>query len=278
MASSFSVSGLIRLAQRQPATWLGRRRALLLRRLALALHSGPIDAEVEGIRFRFRPHDNVGERKFLFMPRFFDPEERALLRAALPPDGVFVDIGANVGIYALTAACAPGFAGRVLAFEPNPVALARLRGNIALNDADDRIEVLPFALADAEGEVTLHLDPANLGGGSIERAGAGGGGVTVAARPLAAVLAERGVARIDVLKIDVEGAEHRVLLPFFAQAPAALYPRHLIVERSEWPADLLGVLAAQGYAETGTSKMNHIFTRTAPAVQKGEERWTVTTS
>lgn len=254
------ISPLIRLAQRQPATWLGRRKALLLRRLALTLHRGPIEAEVEGIHFRFHPHDNVGERKFLFMPRFFDPEERRLIREQLPPDGVFVDIGANVGIYSLTAACAPGFKGRVLAVEPNPIALARLRENLALNEQGARVEVLPIALADNEGEVTLHLDPSNLGGGSIERAGAGGGTVSVPARPLTAVLAER-VARVDILKIDVEGAEHRILIPFFDQAPEALYPRYLIVERSAWPVGLLAYLAQKGYTERESGKMNHILVR-----------------
>jgi glycerol-3-phosphate acyltransferase PlsX len=72
------------------------RAALVLRRMVLRTHPSTIDAEVEGLKLRLYPEGNVCERKFLFMPRFFDPDERALIDAELPPDGVFVDVGANV--------------------------------------------------------------------------------------------------------------------------------------------------------------------------------------
>ena len=64
--------------------------------------------------------DNTCERKFMFTPWRFDTEERRALTGSLRPDGVFVDIGANVGWYSLFVASQAGPASRILALEPQP--------------------------------------------------------------------------------------------------------------------------------------------------------------
>ncbi|MFV3075724.1 FkbM family methyltransferase [Niveispirillum fermenti] len=253
---------LIGFCQAQPLTPMGRRLALWLRRVAMLLQGPVFDVAVRGINLRLYPDDNVGERKFLFMPQFFDPAEMALLADRLPRDGTFVDIGANVGLYTLNAARLLGPAGRILAIEPGPEAARRLRFNLSINRTDAAITHVDCAIGAEEGVLGLYLDNSNLGGSSLVR-DHGGASTPVRVRPLLDVLGGAGVTGIDVLKIDIEGAEDKALLPFFAAAPESLWPRVIIIERSQesWGGDLLGRLKAAGYRAFGDSRMNWLFER-----------------
>ena len=72
---------------------------------------------------------------------------------------------------------------------------------------------------------------------------------------------------IDALKIDVEGAEDRVLMPFFRDAPPSLWPRLIVIEDSsaEWSTDLFALLDAKGYAVSSRSKQNVMLRRVSPS-------------
>jgi FkbM family methyltransferase len=236
--------------------WLGRRIAFGVRRLARRGLQGPVDAERFGARFRLQPHGNVAEKRILFTPQYFDPQERAILAAQVKPDWVFIDIGANIGAYSLIVAALG--AGRVIAVEPQPGVLARLRANIGFNPHLP-VAVEPLALCDREGVIRLAIDARNEGEASIVKAG--GEGVEVACSTLVALCARHGLNRIDALKIDVEGAEELVLRPFFAAAPRSLWPRLVILERGEkaWAGDLLGDLLALGYRRLAETRMNHVL-------------------
>lgn len=247
-------------AQKMPVNGFGRKAALTLRKAVRLCGHKVIDAEVEGVKMRFHTEDNVSERKFLFMPQFYDVKERALIAAGLPADGVFVDIGANAGIYSLWAAKHLTGGGRVISVEPNPVVMERLKFNAAVNGFENRIVPVQAAVSDREGVFDLMLDATNLGGSSLV-AGAGEK-ISVPCKTLLSLLREQGVEKIDMLKIDVEGAEHRALLPFFESAPQSLWPRWIIIENSgKWPVDLYGALEGRGYTRHLTTRMNVIFSR-----------------
>jgi hypothetical protein len=66
------------------------------------------------------------------------------------------------------------------------------------------------------------------------------------------------VDRIDAIKIDVEGSEDRILVPFFRDAPQSLWPQLLIIEdtRDVWSTDLFSLLTKVGYAIAVRSKQN----------------------
>lgn len=263
-APSSLVRALTGFCQSQKVTGWGRRLALWVRRIAMLFHGPVFDVAVCNLQLRLHPGDNVGERKFLFMPQFFDPQEMALLATRLPRNGTFIDIGANVGLYSLNAARHLGPGGRVLAIEPGKEAGRRLRFNLSLNRTDATISVVDCAVGGAEGVMSLHLDPQNLGGSSLVRhQGSGGNATPVSVRPLAALLSDAGITHIDILKIDIEGAEDQALIPFFDQTPQTLWPTLMIIERSEagWHGDLLGRLAKAGYRAIGDSKMNWIMER-----------------
>lgn len=254
---------LLNLAQAFPVSWLGRRAALVARRFALRGWQGPIDAEAEGFRLRVHIADNVSERKFLFMPQFVDPVERGYIRAQLrDKGGLFLDIGANAGIYSLTAAGALAHAGKpggVISVEPNPTMLARLNTNLALNAYQQIVRVLPMALADGPGEIEFTISDTNLGESGL--AGGAGQKIRVASDSLLNILNQAGASQVAGMKIDVEGLEDRILMPFLRDAPVSLYPGFIIIENSEqvWAQDLLGEFAKRGYRLLKQCKMNAIY-------------------
>lgn len=251
---------LLRWAQDMPVGWFGRRAALVLRKTVLSSGPATVDATVDGLKMRLYMKDNVSERKFLFMPQFFDSFERGLLKKELQAGCTFVDIGANAGIYTLTAAAIVGASGHVLSVEPNPAVLDRLKFNMSLNGFEHCVQVEQSCVSDAEGTVELTLDDTNLGGSSIvaERSSRK---ISVSAYPLATILAKHNLARIDALKIDIEGAEDQALIPFFAAAPKTLFPRILILENSsrQWKQDLPAALQNAGYALLRETRMNFVY-------------------
>lgn len=251
---------LLAAAQAMPANWAGRRLALILRKVFLLLGPSPVDATVDGIKMRFHTDDNVSERKFLFMPQFYDVAERQLIRDSLKPGGVFVDIGANAGIYTLTAAAT---GARVLSVEPNPKALERLRLNIALNGFEDKVTVEAVGIAEKAGAFMMELDASNLGGGSLVPGwSARGAEIEVPCLALLDVLRRNAITHVDILKIDIEGAEDRALVPFLRDAPPDLLPRVMIMEGSDnWALDLKSACVKAGYTLSSKTRMNFIWTR-----------------
>lgn len=243
-----------------PDNWWGRRRAYLVRALAARLLDGPVDCEAMGVRLRLHPQDNICEKRLAFTPQYFDPEERALLGQRVTPDFVFVDVGANIGGYALAVAALAGPAARILAIEPQQAIYERLVFNIRQNGFAT-VKAIACAVSDVEGEATLFLDPRNRGQASLRvvNSDASAQQERVAARPLAEILSDEGFARIDAMKIDVEGAEDLALETFLRDAPRRLLPRLLLVDAGALREALAAALAAAGYRETARSRANVAF-------------------
>ena len=246
-------------------SWLGRRRAFLLRGLCVKVLSGqPVDVESLGARMRLYPYNNVCEKRILFTPQYFDEAERDMLKSRITADFVFIDIGANVGGYALFVAAHAGPMARVLAIEPQPEIFERLIYNIRQNPFAT-VKAMDCALADEDGEITLFLPSHNRGESSVRivSAEADGTRMRVPARTLHGVVESEGYTRIDAIKLDVEGAEDLVLEPFFRTAPEALWPKLLIMEHinARWTVDLPDIIVQCGYREIMRRRANVIYER-----------------
>ena len=117
------------------------------------LGGAPVDIETFGARMRLYPYNNVCEKKALFTPQFFDPEEFDVLKDRIRDGFTFVDVGSNVGVYALFVAAQAGPHARILAVEPQPEVFDRLAYNIRQNPFGT-VKAVACAVADKAGELT----------------------------------------------------------------------------------------------------------------------------
>lgn len=137
------------------------------------------------------------------------------LRRYLKSEMTLVDVGANIGEITLFAA-KKLTAGRVLAFEPNPDVFSELSLNVALNQFT-AVELFNLALYNQEGRVPLYAEDdrpfgtRNTGVTSVFFAGSEHQLATVPLRKFDEIAREAMLTRLDVMKIDVEGAEWMVL-------------------------------------------------------------------
>lgn len=149
----------------------------------------------------------------------YEPDIAVPFAAAIQPGVTVLDIGAHVGVLSLIAAQRVGPRGRVVAFEPAPASLAALRAHCRYNGAvGDRVTIAPVVASDAEGTVPFYTFgdsmAASLAKANVAELNAQHPttvtSVEVRAVRLDHYCVERGWT-IDVIKIDVEGAELRVL-------------------------------------------------------------------
>ena len=264
-APTGTVSTLLRLTRSLPDSWLGKRLAFTLRRLAvMRLQGNPVDTSALGARMRLFPYNNVCEKRILFTPQYFDAEERALIEARMKDEFHFVDIGANIGGYALFVAGIAGQSARILALEPQPDIFERLAYNIGLNPFGT-VKAIACAVADKDGELTLFVDKNNSGESSVKIVSGvpGASNIRVPAKRLMTLLAEENFKRIDAIKLDVEGAEDLILETFFKDAPQDLWPKLLLIERggTRWSIDVPTLLRKSGYQLIATTRNNQIYER-----------------
>jgi FkbM family methyltransferase len=234
----------------------------MLSRLVNLLRAGPVDVRYQDAAFRFYHQASATERGALFNPAY-NIEELDFLRAHVPPGGVFVDVGANVGTYALALAGHVGAGGKVIAIEPHPVTHSRLAFNSAASGYA-QVKLVAAAAGPADGELLIETDGDNLGASHIVQGEATNKAIKVPSLRLQRVLEDAGVARVDALKIDVEGFEDRVLTGFFAEAPQALWPRAVVIEhlsKDEWLNDCIADMRTRGYAEKGRTRSNTLLAR-----------------
>ena len=119
-APNAAQAAVIRLAQRTRL----KRGAFrpMLSRLVDLFRAGPLDVQYQGASFRFYHQYSATERGALFNPDY-NLEELDFLRSQTPTGGVFVDVGANVGTYAMALARHVGANGKVVAIEPHPITI-----------------------------------------------------------------------------------------------------------------------------------------------------------
>jgi FkbM family methyltransferase len=140
----------------------------------------------------------------------WEQEISALLDLILKAGMTFIDIGANVGFHTLHGARAVGLSGAVIAFEPTPKVFQLLQRTVHLNGLGAICRCMNLALSSSDGLATFHVSPVSehnslypLGDDKEESE------LQIKTARLDSVLLE--AQRIDVVKIDVEGAELDVL-------------------------------------------------------------------
>ena len=242
-----------------PRAWRQKLRKKFARRVV-----GPFDSSHDGMRFRLYPAENYCDRVLFGRDDLPERVEHEALREVLEPGCVFVDIGANVGTYSIYVSHELKGDCTILAMEPHPRTYQKLVFNLQANGISTET-ALNAGVGPSRGTIDLWSDGgSNVGHTSMVKQGTANPKIRheVAIVPLTELLAEHGLTRIDVLKIDIEGFEDQALAPFFDDADTALYPKHILIEiahQSLWQRDLMGMLEERGYAEIFRTKENRLL-------------------
>ena len=170
------------------------------------------------------------------IPEAYEPDLWRLLMAEVRRGDIVADVGASIGLYTLALASRVGADGLVYSYEPDPESFGWLCRNVALNQLSERVRVFCCALGEKDGSLGF------AGGRGTES-------MVVLAEPQAtnqvqAVRLDSVFAhdRLDILKIDVEGFEEKVLRGAAGLlSDPARAPRCMFVEVHPFAWDLFGV-------------------------------------
>jgi FkbM family methyltransferase len=138
----------------------------------------------------------------------YERKVRRFILNNMPPDGVFIDVGAHIGKYSLLVAKKYPNA-EVIAIEPNPLAYDALSKALKINNLIN-VQVFNVALSDSDNLTDLYIRRSSVAS-SIEEFDSCIEIRRVTTRALDSLIDELGFKRVDLIKIDVEGAELKVV-------------------------------------------------------------------
>lgn len=209
-------------------------------------------AEASGLEMWVDPVSNFGSR--LIAEGSYEPDLTQACRTILRNGDTFFDVGGNEGWFSMVACQSVGAAGRVFTVEPQERLWPVILENASLNHFAN-LMLLPFGVAREEAVVEMNLYPSlnsgssNFGSGrrrfdKVQR-------VTV--MPLEKLIDQSGAARIDLMKIDIEGFELEALVSAGRHLGSTI--RRLVVEihppllkaRGESEEQVRELLAERGY-------------------------------
>ena len=185
----------------------------------------------------------------------WEPSLTAWIRHRLEPGDTFVDVGANIGYFALLAARTVGPSGRVVAIEASPAIAERLRQNVAKNHADNLRTKAAAALGSRGGVKLYRGNDANCGETTIDAEYGGEFECEVEGYPLQELLTASELENARLIKIDAEGAEYAILSGFDGfdrlrrdtELIVEMHPSYL-AHRGESVDGVLTVMANAGFA------------------------------
>ncbi len=202
----------VRAYVRSPAPRRGKGRLVTL--AALLSHQGDPEEIVTlepGVRLSLDLSSHID--RALYYTGYYHRAVMHEFVALLRPGMTVVDVGANIGEFSARAGARVGARGRVFAFEPASECFARLAANLSLSGLDN-VRAERLAISDQSGEAELNLNEAgdtNRGQSSLARLGHHQRSEVVRLTRLDDYLTEQKAPRLDVLKVDTQGAELRVL-------------------------------------------------------------------
>jgi len=163
-----------------------------------------------GLWMRLNIRDLV--QQTILLEGVWDPALTRFIQRTLSPNDVFIDVGAHVGYFTLLASRRVGPGGTVLSIEPNPFALEQLRENIERNNLHN-VLVVHTACGESRNVVKLYLHAeSNSSMASLYTSSAvASTAIDVPSTSLDDLCRDRGIRRVRLVKVDVEGAEVFVL-------------------------------------------------------------------
>lgn len=241
------------------------------------LRSPPFQTRYFGYRLVYEPYDHLVSRYAAIGS--YEKEVIAFLKRVMRADSVVLDIGANIGMFALAAArIAPN--ASIHCFEPSPIPFRCLQRSIELNELSLRVWVNPSAVSADEGERNFYLHAQgesafdglhDTGRANTVRT------IQVPVTTIDVYVIKAGLARLDLMKIDTEGAEIFVLQG--ARQTLRTFRPVIIFEANRLnlesykidPEELEQLLHAAGYHIVTISGESVKFNSLEAAMENGEE-------
>lgn len=187
-----------------------------------------------GFRLRCELEDWLSQH--VFVSGSYEESTADLACRLVSPGSTVIDVGANVGFYTLLFSRLVGATGWVIALEPMPLALARLRRHLSMNRVSN-VEVHAIAAAADRRRASFFLGPPEHTSISSLHPRADSAEITVDCAPLDDIVGD--AAQVELIKIDAEGAEGEVLVGATRTLDRGV--RHIIAEVNDtgWPGRLL---------------------------------------
>jgi len=225
-----------------------------LRKLANALIRAALPSQIrrDGATVILNPNDPVVSGALAL--RVYEKTETRFFKSACKPGMIFLDVGANIGLYTALALPRIGSTGRVVALEPDSESFEYLRKTAIANHADN-VTCIRKAAADYSGVMKLFVSENNRGDNRLYDNELATGSYEVEVAPLDLLLKELGIGAVDLVKIDVQGFEGHVLRGMretVARSPnltilMEFWPHGLQCAQTD-PAELLTDLQEMGLA------------------------------
>ena len=195
--------------------------------------------ELDSMRLKVRSQDGVGRLLYYFGEQ--SDELLMFLGMVVEPGMVVVDVGANIGTVSVFCSQLVGQDGKVVAVEADESTAALLEENLTINKCTNA-EVRRTCVSDSIGvaDFVVNAD-------SAKRSLVGGLGRRIAVETTTLDRLLRDMTRMDILKIDVEGADYRVLLGAAATIDR-LRPRVIVVETLADKDRICSFLLDRGYS------------------------------
>lgn len=207
-----------------------------------------VEVSVLGRKMLLTPSDLLDNR-LIFTPQWFDYQERRFIRKILSKGDYVIDVGANIGAYTLVFADLVGSQGAVTAIEAELENAKRLRHNINLNNIR-WVDVCNIGVSDKNEVLTLLLNSTgNVGGHSFfEQSDTEEPPVQeVQCRPLSELIDT--TKKPKLMKLDIEGFEHRVLHRYFDDIRDTQWPEFILLEDDPLRRedDAVSLILSRGY-------------------------------
>ncbi len=246
-------------ANHLPANAFVRRLSVALKAPLRQCLSTPLDVKRWGMKMRLLPRGNRAEQDLLFLPQFFAREERNWLRDLFPLNGVFIDVGANIGSLSFWLNRHQCRGCKLHAIEPDPELRRRIYYTKQLNKLDG-LQIHNCAIGDHDGEAIFYINKEDRAENSLDISRGTGSSLSVPLVSLLGFFNRHQIERPDIVKLNTNGSEDAVLEAFFRDAPRNRWPATWLISiRHRHDEMLAELLRETGYQETGHSPSTVLY-------------------
>ncbi|HMS98872.1 MAG TPA: FkbM family methyltransferase [Saprospiraceae bacterium] len=184
-------------------------------------------AKVHGFNMQLEPSESI-DSGLLFFPQYFDYRELEAICGVVSNEWTILDIGSHIGFYSLYLSNKVSL-GKIFAFEADPTNFRKLQNNLKLNPEISNVGIVNVGVSDKSETLSLGLNTSGNKSGNSFLSNSNNR-IEVICKPLLDLLFELSIQKVNLIKIDIEGFEYRVLRQYLKDAPYELLADWILIE------------------------------------------------